>query len=306
MRPAARARALLAALMFPTLLLLLFSRTPAAAAEATFGSGDVFVSTEDGQIQWRLADGTLNRLLVGSAAGKPEGLRLDAAANLYVAHWCASALGTTACALGNTVEKFSPTGVSVGTVGSGYDCNPHAMAFDAAGTMYVGQADCTGHVLQMALGRAPIELAVAPENRGSFWIDLAADGCTLLYTSIGPDVKRFDACANLQEPNFNRASLPGGITHDLRVLPDGGVLVCSGDVVARLDARGALVQTYAVPGATRLWSGLDLGGDGTFWAADYYSSWIFRFDIATGLVLASFNTGTAPLTVVSVAVVKRP
>jgi hypothetical protein len=65
-----------------------------------------------------------------------------------------------------------------------------------------------------------------------------------------------------------------------------------------------LTQTYTVPGATRFWSGLDLVGDGTFWAADYYSSDVYRFDLASGVVLSSFNTGTAPLTVVSVAVVK--
>ena len=61
------------------------------------------------------------------------------------------------------------------------------------------------------------------------------------------------------------APLPGGAAQDVRVLPDGGVLVSSGDVVARLDASGALAGTYAVPGAPGFWSGLDLVGDGSFW-----------------------------------------
>jgi len=276
----------------------------AEAAQTTFAQGDVFVSTSNGQVQWRHADGTLNALLVGTVPGAPEGIRLDAAANLYVAHWCATVGVTSACVVGNTVEKFNTIGVSQGTVGSGYDCNPHAIAFDARGNIYVGQADCTGDILKFQLGQPPTAYTVAAENRGSFWIDLAADGCTIFYTSWGPDVKRFDVCANVQRADFNLAPLPGGQTQELRVLADGGVLVSSGDVVARLDATGVLVQTYSVPGATRYWGGLDLAGDGTFWAADYYSSNVYRFDLAGGAVLASFNTGTSPLTVVGVAVVK--
>ncbi len=285
-------------------LVLLAPLSGAQATDTTFAPGDVFVSLSDGLVQWRHPDGTLNQILVGVVPGTPEGIRLDAAANLYVTHWCASVGVTSACTVGNTVEKFSPNGVSQGTVGSDYNCNPHALAFDAAGNAYVGQADCTGNILKLELGLAPTAFAVAPENRGSFWIDLASDGCTMFYTSWGPDVKRFDVCANAQRPDFNLAPLLGGETQDLRVLPDGGVLVSSGNVVARLDATGALVQTYVVPGPTRYWAGLDLVGDGTFWAADYYSSNVYRFDLASGAVLSSFNTGTPSFTAVGVAVVK--
>jgi len=284
--------------------LAVVARSPAEALQLTFAPGDVFISTEDGQVQWRGPDGTLNRLLLGTVPGKPEGIRLDAASELYVAHWCVSVGLTSSCAMGNTVEKFNTSGISQGTIGSGYDCNPHAIAFDKAGAVYVGQADCTGAILKFELGRAPTAFAVAAENRGAFWIDLAADGCTIFYTSWGPDVKRFDVCANAQGADFNAAPLPGGQTHDLRVLADGGVLVSSGNVVARLDATGALAQTYTVPGPTRYWGGLDLVGDGTFWAADYYSSDVYRFDLASGTVLARFNSGTPPFTVVGVAVVK--
>jgi outer membrane protein assembly factor BamB len=286
-----------------TVLGLLLAPPPAAAQSSTFGPGDIFLSTEDGQIQWRRPDGTLNGLLLGTAAGKPEGLRLDAASNLYVARWCVSAVATSTCAVGNTVEKFNQHGMSLGTVGSGYNCNPHAVAFDALGNAYVGQADCSGNILKLQLGQAPVAYAAAAETRGTFWIDMAADGCTIFYTSIGPNVKRFDTCGNVQRPDFNLAPLPGGVGHDLRVLPDGGLLVTSASVVARLDATGALLQTYTVPG-TRYWVGLDLVGDGTFWVADYLTSDVYRFDIATGAVVASFNTGTASQTVISVAVVK--
>ena len=91
------------------------------------------------------------------------------------------------------------------------------------------------------------------------------------------------------------------------MLPDGGVLVSSGDVIARLNASGAVVQTYAArspsPDGT-LWAGLDLLGDGTFWAGDYKSSNVYRFDLASGAVVSGFNTGTPPRTVVGVRVKK--
>src|SRR5439155_940280 len=115
----------------------------------------------------------------------------------------------------------------------------------------------------------------------------------------GPNVKRFDGCAGVQLPDFNVAPMPGGATQDLRVLPDGGVLVSSGQVIARLSASGALVQTYEVaePG---FWAGLDLVGDGTFWAANYETSNVYKFDLTTGTVLSSFNAGTAPRPLVAV------
>ena len=82
------------------------------------------------------------------------------------------------------------------------------------------------------------------------------------------------------------------MAQDLRVLPDGGVIVSSGEVIVRLNAAGVQTQTYQIPGEPSLWSGLDLVGDGTFWAGNYQSSNVYRFDLATGAVRAQFNTGT--------------
>jgi len=273
---------------------------PAVAAHATFAPGDVFVSLEKGPVQWRDPDGTLNEALVSVApASTSEGMSFDAAGNLYVTHWCTD----PTCTIGNTVETFNVNGMSQGTVGSGYNCNPHALAFDAAGSLFVGQADCTGAILKLSPGEPPVAFAVAAENRGSFWIDIAGDGCTVFYTSWGPNVKRFDVCTNTQLADFNLAPLPGGATQGLRLLPDGGVLVASSAVVARLDATGALVQTYSVStGEDQFWAGLDLVGDGTFWAVNYYASNVYKFDLTTGAVLASFNTGTPPATAVDVRV----
>ena len=170
--------------------------------------GDVYVSLATGPVQWRTSDGALRGELVDLVPGPAQGMRIDPSGNLYVARRCADA----SCTVGNSVEKFNPMGVSQGAVGgeTRYNCNPHSIAFDAAGNTFVGQADCTGHVLQFTSDSTPHEHKVAPDSRGSAWIDLAGDGCTLLYTSRGPNVKRFDVCTKSQRPDFNVDLLPGG------------------------------------------------------------------------------------------------
>jgi hypothetical protein len=267
---------------------------------AMFALGDVFISLENGPVQWRRSDGTLFKTLPGAIAGTGEGMAFDAAGRLYVTRWRLDHAPTS----GNTTEVFNVQGESIGSFGTGYDCDPHAIVFAASGAAYVGQAGCSGDVLKFVPGQPPVRFNVAWDSFGSFWIDLAPDGCMLYYTSWGPNVKRFNVCTGLQRSNFNRAPLPGAEGHDLRVLPDGGVLVSSGGVIARLNSSGTLIRTYSIPGETRPWTGLDLVGDGTFWAGNYESSNVYRFDLGTGSVLDSFNTGTPPHTVVGIRVMK--
>ncbi|SRR5712692_1413023 len=266
----------------------------AEAMHSTFAPGDVFVSSLSGQVEWRHPDGTLNQILINVIPGASEGMGFDAAGNLYVTHYCAD---LSVCLTGNSVEKFSTSGVSLGSFGSGYWCNPYSIVFDGAGRLYVGQADCTGDIREFnALGVFQTAFHVAPDKRGSAKIDLASDGCTMFYTSEGPNVKRFNVCANQQLPDFNSAPIPSGFTFAQRILPDGGVLVASWTEIVRLDAAGTLIQTYDVPGE-EYWVALDLVGDGTFWAASNGSRNVYKFDLANGTVLASFISGTPATTV---------
>jgi hypothetical protein len=271
-------------------------------AIVSFAPGDVFVSLEPGPVQWHLPDGTLRMVLIPTVAGLGEGMAFDASGNLHVARWCVEG----PCEYtGNTIEKYDVNGNSMGAVGRDFNCNPHTIDFDAAGTAYVGQAGCRRTIMKFVQAEIfPTEHVVAVENQGVFWMDLADDGCTMFYTSVGPNVKRFDMCTDTQLPDFNAAPLPGGVTHDLRVLPDGGVIVANGQVIARLDQFGALTRTYAVPGENTLWAGLDLAADGTFWAANYFSSNIHKFNLDDGAHLAGFNTGTPPNTTVAVRVMR--
>lgn len=268
-----------------------------------FGRGDLFLTFENGDVQWRLSDGTLNRTLVSREVGTGEGVAFDTMGSLYVSRWC---LGDE-CRGGNLVERFNSVGIGQGTYGSGYDCSPHGIVFDSADTAYVGLAGCSGAILKFVGGELQAAFPVAPDTQGAFWIDLAPDLCTMFYTSYGPNVKRYDVCANVQLTDFNAAPLPGlplpgRGAHDVRVLPDGGVLVASDEVIARLNSTGQLVRTYAVTGEANLWTGLGLVGDGTFWAVNYEASTVHRFDIDSGSRLASFGTGTPSHTIVAVTV----
>ena len=232
--------------------LLVMPSHGAGALGITFGRGDVLVSLETGPVLWWLANGLPRGVLVPTVAGTGEGMAFDNSGNLYVTRWC----NDTACGTGNTIERFSRLGLSLGPSGSGYNCNPHAIVFDSTGpsigTAYVGQAGCRKSILKFVPGQpAPTEFMVAEDSLGVFWLDLAPDRCVLFYTSFGPNVKRFDACTSTQLADFNAAPLPGGIAQDLRVLPDGGVLVSSGQVIVRLDPAGVIAQTYEIPEKAR-------------------------------------------------------
>jgi outer membrane protein assembly factor BamB len=274
---------------------------PNLPAPIQFSPGDLLVSLEPGPVVWFNSSGTLQRMLIPTVTGLGEGLAFDAAWNLHVARWCTDPNCTST---GNAVERYNTLGISQGAVGSNFNCSPHTIDFDSTGAVYIGQAGCSRTILKFAPGLTgtPIaEYTVAQENQGVFWMDLAPDNCTMFYTSVGPNVKRFNVCTNTQMADFNVGSLPGPFTHDLRVLPDGGVLVANANLVTRLDASGAVVRTYGVPENT-LFAGLDLVGDGTFWAGNYFTSSIYRFNLDTGAQLASFNAGTPANSVVGIRV----
>ena len=181
---------------------------------------------------------------------------------------------------------------------------PHTLVFDSVGTAYVGQAGCRQSILKFVPGAVePIELLADVENAGIFWLDLAADGCTLFYTSWGPNVKRFDVLRRRAVAQLQRRPAPG------RRHPGSCVSFRTEACSSRTEtsSRGSMPRArWCRPTRDRrkntLWAGLDLVGDGTFWVANYYSSNVYRFDLATGAIVDSFNTGTPPNSAVGVRV----
>jgi len=250
----------------------------------------LFVGISPGTIKRFAPDGTLLQTLTTGLNGTVSGMGFDKAGNLYATDFTA----------GN-VSKFDPkAGTLLGTFGSGFNCQPETIVFDGAGNAYVGEQGCSHNILKLdPAGKLLTTFTVATEEQGSDDIDLSADNCTLLYTSEGPSILRYDVCRNQQMTPF-ATGLKKALV--LRILPDGGVIVGDLTDIVRLNASGQQVMTYTAPGEQCLYS-VTLDQDGTsFWAGDYCSSNIYRFDINSGKQLTKFNSGTPSGTVFGLAI----
>jgi YD repeat-containing protein len=219
------------------------------------------------------------------------GMAFDAQANLYVTNWDAANISKFDSA-GNLVP---PNPFVTGDPEHASLLN-ESLVFDAAGNFYVGQA--TNHsgpraqVLEFSPTGAQLDLfELAAEDRGSDWVDLAADQRTLYYTSEGQRIMRYDVRTHTQLADFAHLPDGSGEAYALRILPDGGVLVADTLDIKRLDAAGNVIQTYDAPGDDQ-WFALNLDPDGkSFWSADIPTGNFVKFDIASGKILASQTAG---------------
>jgi len=259
-----------------------FNATNTSANHIPYAVGDVFAGVGNGQIRHLSPTGTLIEVLdTGTTCSEQLGMAFDPAGNLYAT----SAFSCTA-----TVVKFNNQGGLIGPFGSGYSSSTESIAIDAAGNVYVGQPDGTSDILKFDSAGNPLDFFDVPVGpRGSDWIDLAGDQCTMFYSSEGTDIRRYDVCTDTPLANFNTAPLPSS-SFALRILPGGGVLIASTSVAVRLDSAGNQVQTYTPSIPAGLLFALNLDPDGTsFWTADYTSGNVFKFDIASGTELLTFN-----------------
>jgi streptogramin lyase len=266
--------------------------TTTPPSETAFPSGDVFVSVSSGQVAEFQPNGTFVRTLDTGLGGFTTGLAFDASGRLYVTDFSAQA-----------VSRFAPPNTLLGTFGSGYNASPESIDFDSFGNAYVGQADGTHQVLKFdAAGNPAGSFSPATENRGTDWIDLAPDDCTLYYTSEGVSVKRFNVCTETQLSDFATLPSVNGEAFALRVRPNGEVLVADSAQIVRLSAAGNAVQTYDAAGEDE-WFALALDPGGTsFWAADSFTGDVKQFNLTTGAVMTSFNPGTGANTVFGLTV----
>ena len=256
---------------------------------STFPPG-IYVGISGGTVMQFGTDGTVLKTLSTGAGGTVAGMDFDKAGNLYAVDFTAA----------NVTEFNLTSGSAIGSFGSGYNCQPESIVFDGAGNAYVGQQGCSDALLKFdPTGKLLASFQVATEEQGSDDIALSADECTMLYTSEGPSIFRYDVCKGAQLAPFF-VGLNKGLT--LRILPDGGVLVADLFDIVRINSTGQKIMTYSIPGQQCLY-GVALDQDGkTFWADDYCSSNIFHIDLTSGSVLSQFNTGTANGTVFGLAI----
>src|SRR5262249_3098699 len=169
----------------------------------------------------------------------------------------------------------------------------------ATGNIYVGQADGSKNILKFdASGKLLASFAPETSPRGTDWIDLASDQCTMHYTSEGSDIKQYNVCTKTQLPAF-ATGLPGPC-YAHRILADGSELVaCTtvgehpSAVVEHVSAGGVVLHTYAPDSAPLQYLfALNLDPDGTsFWTGDKRTTGVWKIDIATGKILTTFEAG---------------
>ena len=153
--------------------------------------------------------------------------------------------------------------------------------------------DGTHRILKFNLGGTLLEqFSVNPDRRGSDWIDLATDLCTMYFTSEGTHVERFDVCQNLQLPNFNATAFTNTSAYAHRLMANGDTLVADTEQVLRLDDTGNVIQTYTAAGNTNNFFALNLDPDGkSFWTGDISNNNIYKFGYCQRQFAASVQRG---------------
>lgn len=264
------------------------SQVAQAQSPPKFQTGDVFAGVGNGQINWYRNSGNgftlVMTLSVGNANTYDTGMAFDAAGNLYATNFSIP-----------SVSKFDTNGNLLGTFGTGYNTSPESIRLDSAGNAYVGQADGSKQILKFDSNGNPLAaFSPATQDRGTDWIELAADQKTIFYTSEGDSIKRFDTTgAGTQLPDF-ATGLPGGAAFALRILPNGNVLVANSDRVLQLDTLGNVIHTYQPTNSPALFFSLNLDPDGKhFWVGDIFSGtiWQIRIADAGSVVDQTINTG---------------
>lgn len=251
---------------------LLPAETEAESADGqVFQTGDVFAAVSNGNVNWYRSDGTLVKVLRTGRSGFTTGMAFDASGVLYVTGFND---GIVSC--------FDKQGNLLGQFGSGYSGNPESILFDAAGSVYIGAVDGDNDIRKFSSsGELLDKFDVVTGPRGSDWIDLAKDQCTMLYTSEGSVIRRYDVCGKRQLTDFGTGLAE---SFALRILPDGRVLVANHENILLLSAIGQVLRTYDAPGEDS-WFALNLDPDGTsFWSGVTTSGNAYRFDIETGVV----------------------
>ena len=238
-------------------------------------------------------------------------MTFDTAGNLYgtdIQAGCPEPQTACTARPAGAVIKYDSAGNFVSRFTGGPMEFPESIVQSNTGNFYVGQLGPgvfippEHRLLKFdSSGRFVSEFSPAVESRGVDGVDLAADQCTLFYTSQGKRVLRFDVCQNRQLPDL--ATLP-------ILVPLLRVAKSRSSFYPALQRRGAgrgvgpgvpprpygqYPSGVSHPGCWR--SGTHRLGvvcaqshrDGTsFWTAIQGTGPLFKVDINTGKVLTEF------------------
>src|SRR5258708_28828534 len=176
---------------FLTLAVVLAAGLVASPAEAQFNQGDVLAGVGAGKIKRFNPAGTLQQTLnSGTSSAETTGMCFDSVGNLFGTLFSIS-----------QVAKYNNTGTLLtSTFGSGY-ANAESCVVSGS-NLFFGQAS-SAQIKQVDSTAAAItSYTVAVGPRGTDWIDLEADQCTMHYTSEGSAIKRYNVCTSTQGADF--------------------------------------------------------------------------------------------------------
>jgi hypothetical protein len=252
---------------------------PGLAWAAPFQSGDVFVANSQGVEEYS-PTGQLTQTVTQSSGATslcfdPAGQHLvvpgvglfDRSGNPLPSNW-ATVTNGNAC----VADQFGDVYVSGGSSTTGSTITKY---------------DLKGGLLQT--------FNVASSGNPPLAIDIAPDQCTIYYGqwSDVDGIDRFNACTNHPESAFNGFQF----VDDLRVLPNGQVLVASDGAALLYDSSGQLTQRYVPPPPGFIYTSVrsvSLDPDGSsFWmcCSPLDSSGqldVSRLDLKSGTLLAQW------------------
>lgn len=152
-----------------------------------------------------------------------------------------------------------------------------SISFDSNGNAWIGVFNFGKSNINQYNSRG--ELVARIKTRYPVYAsDLAADQCTFFYTSDARGdqvIRRYNLCSQAAMDDF--ATVEALKVTQLRVLPDGGVIVSTSREIVRFDAEGAKVATYNVS-VSQGWRSLALTADGSdVWGLT--RNMLVRFDL---------------------------
>lgn len=248
----------------------------ADASAAPFSYGDIFASVNNGEVRHYSSSGELIETLNTGLGGITSGIGFDQQGNMYVSNHSNNSITRFAGAEGHAASSF------------GNNLNmkkPEGIIFDNTGNLWVGSG-CCGDIRKLdSNGNTVLSLNT---GRRADWIQLSRDEKKIYYTEdVHNGIKTIDIATGEHEAPL---SARYGFA-SFQILPDGGIITAHKGSVKRLDSLGKLVASYDVAGVDK-WFAIDLAAEeGAFWAGSYMNDTLYKFDILTGNVLQTINTG---------------
>ncbi len=159
-----------------------------------------------------------------------------------------------------------------------------ALSIDRAGNMYLLAMKDFGDLSLLVYNTKGSLLFIYPMgsdfllSNDATAMDLAADQCTLLMAAKGGVIRRFNVCTGGFESDFGTA-VPGEIA-DLRILPDGGVLIAGSRGLLRYSPAGTLLEEHT-PSSAPLAITLTHGGSRVMMVGETCEPRVLEIDLAT-------------------------